>query len=120
MKLYNSSLKTAARELRKNMTPTEESIWFAVRRKKLFGIQFYRQKILGAYIVDFYAPAVNLIIEIDGAHHLIKENLEEDQFRDSVLKELGLRVLRFSNSRVKNSFSKVMAEIIIAIREAKG
>jgi very-short-patch-repair endonuclease len=118
MKLYKSSLKTVARELRKNMTPTEELIWFAVRKKKLFGIQFYRQKTLSSYIVDFYAPAVNLVIEIDGAHHLTEENRAQDQFRDAVLKELGLSVLRFSNSQVKNTFSKVIEQISITIQGA--
>jgi len=119
MKHYKSSLKTAARELRKNMTPTEEIIWFAIRRKKLLDIQFYRQQALGPYIVDFYAPAVNLVIEIDGAHHLTADNMGQDQFRNASLKELGLRVLRFSNSQVRNTFSKVILRIITAIRVAK-
>ncbi len=119
MKLYNTNLKTTARELRKNMTPTEKLVWSAVRRKKLFDVQFYRQKTIGSYIVDFYAPAVSLVIKIDGAQHLQEESLEQDQFRDAVLKELGLRVLRFSNSQVNNSLPKVIEKIIIAIKEAR-
>ncbi len=119
MKHYKSSLKIAARELRKNMTPTEEMIWFAIRRKKLLDIQFYRQKAIGPYIVDFYAPAVNLVIEIDGAHHLTADNIGQDKFRDASLNELGLRVLRFSNAQVRSTFSKVIAGIITAIRVAK-
>lgn len=119
MKPCKSSLKTTARALRSNMTPTEKMIWFAIRGKKLLGIQFYRQKTLGSYIVDFYAPAVNLIVEIDGAHHLTAENVEQDQFRDTVLNQLGLRVLRFSNFQVKNTFSTVIEAIMIAIRDAK-
>jgi len=92
MKHYKSSLKIAARELRKNMTPTEEMIWFAIRRKKLLDIQFYRQKAIGPYIVDFYAPAVNLVIEIDGAHHLTADNIGQDKFRDASLNELYCKI----------------------------
>ncbi len=48
----------------------------------MLDIQFYRQKALSFYIVDFYAPAVNLMIEIDGANHLRDDNIEQDQCRN--------------------------------------
>ncbi len=67
--LYKSSLKEASRALRTNMTDSEKLIWAAIRKKKLFDIQFYRQRIVGPYIVDFYGPSANLTIEIDGAQH---------------------------------------------------
>jgi len=67
---------------------------------------------IGPYIVDFYCPAVKLIIEIDGAHHLEEENKNQDRFRDSYLRELGLKVLRFSNSQVKNKLFIVKGEIL--------
>ncbi|HEV2523644.1 MAG TPA: DUF559 domain-containing protein [Gammaproteobacteria bacterium] len=49
MKSYKSSLKTAARGLRKNITSTEELIWSAVQ-KKLWGIHFHRQNMLSKVI----------------------------------------------------------------------
>jgi len=48
------------------MTDAEQLLWKYVRRKQLCDIQFYRQKPIGHYIVDFYAPAAKLVIEIDG------------------------------------------------------
>jgi very-short-patch-repair endonuclease len=115
--LYNHHLKSTARELRLNMTQSEKLIWSMIRGKKILGIQFYRQKTIGTYIVDFYAPVVNLVIEIDGKHHLIKENKEQDQFRDAYLQELGLRVLRFRNDEVKNALPKVIQKIRVVIQE---
>jgi very-short-patch-repair endonuclease len=41
-----------------------------VAAKQILGIQFYRQKPIGNYSADFYAPAAKWVIELDGAHHL--------------------------------------------------
>jgi very-short-patch-repair endonuclease len=41
-----------------------------LRRKQILGVQFYRQKPIGNYIADFYAPAAKLVVELDGARHL--------------------------------------------------
>ena len=68
---YNKNLMKYARELRKNMTDAERLLWSKIRGKQLKGYQFYRQKILGNYIVDFHCPKANLIIELDGGQHYI-------------------------------------------------
>lgn len=117
MLLYEPVLKTAARQLRTNMTKAEQLIWSAIRRKNLDGVQFYRQKCLGPYIVDFYAPVVKLVIEIDGAHHLEKEYLDQDKYRDSYLKALELRALRFENFQVINHLPKVVDKILYSIQK---
>ena len=51
------------------MTDAENMLWLKLRRKQLKGHQFYRQKIIGKYIVDFYCPRANLVIELDGGQH---------------------------------------------------
>ena len=56
MLTYNKSLKQLSRNLRKNMTDAEKSLWLKIREKQLKGYQFYRQKIIGNYIADFYCP----------------------------------------------------------------
>ena len=66
MLLYNRNLKEASRQLRKNVTEAERLFWSGVRGKQLSGAQFYRQKIVGDYIVDFYCPQARLVVEIDG------------------------------------------------------
>ena len=55
---YNRRLKTKARSLRTNPTDAELHLWYRLRRKQILGVQFYRQKPIGNYIADFYAPAV--------------------------------------------------------------
>lgn len=53
---YDFTLKSKARNLRTAMTDCERIIWSRLRRKPLVGVQFYRQKPLGHYIVNRYAP----------------------------------------------------------------
>lgn len=55
MKLqYQSHLKPLAQNLRKNMTDAEQKLWQRIRRKQLCDVQFFRQRPVGQYIVDFY------------------------------------------------------------------
>jgi very-short-patch-repair endonuclease len=97
---YNKNLKPFARELRKNMTEAEKLLWSKIRRKQLKGYQFYRQKTIGNYIVDFYCPATKLVIELDGGQHYTPEGKAKDKRRDEYLGALGLTVLRFSDRDV--------------------
>ena len=100
MKPYNKNLKQASRDLRNNMIEAEKLLWTRLRGKQILGLQFYRQKPILNYIVDFYCPAANLIIEYDGSQHFTDEGLEADRIRDEVLAQLGLKVLRFDNRQV--------------------
>jgi len=79
MKPYNKNLKKASRNLRRNMTDAEQLLWHRIRRKQVLGLQFYRQKPILNFIVDFYCPAVNLVIECDGGQHYTETGLEADQ-----------------------------------------
>ena len=64
---YNTNLKQASQKLRREMTDAERRLWSRLRAKQILGVQFYRQKPVGNYIVDFYAPAANLVVEVDGS-----------------------------------------------------
>ncbi|WP_312307618.1 endonuclease domain-containing protein [Acinetobacter variabilis] len=100
MKPYNKNLKPVSRDLRNNMTGAEKLLWSKLRGKQILGLQFYRQKPILNYIVDFYCPAANLVIECDGSQHFTDDGLEADRIRDEVLAQLGLKVLRFDNRQV--------------------
>ena len=108
---YARRLKPYSRKLRSNMTDAEQRLWHRVRRKQIEGVQFYRQKPLGPYIVDFYAPAANLVVEIDGSQHFTVEGLAADAVRDAALAKMGLRVLRFDDRQVLLEMEAVLAEI---------
>ena len=108
---YGKNLKESSRTLRKEMTDAEQVLWSRLRRKQILGIQFYRQKPIGPYIADFYAPAVKLVIEADGCQHMEEEHREYDAVRDTFLKANGLMVLRFDNRQVLIETDAVMEEI---------
>lgn len=113
---YRADLKEVARRLRGQMTEAEQHLWQALRGKQLHGVQFYRQKPLGTYVADFYAPAVKLVVEVDGGQHLLADGLEHDQQRTAYLQSLGLKILRFDNRQVLLERDAVVAVIFEEMR----
>jgi very-short-patch-repair endonuclease len=93
------------------MTETEIFLWNRIRRKQLNGYQFYRQRNIGNYIVDFYCPAAKLIIELDGGQHYSEDGIKEDKLRDDFLSSLGLRILRFSDREVFKNIEGILEKI---------
>jgi very-short-patch-repair endonuclease len=114
---YNPNLKALARDLRNNLTDSEQRLWSQLHRKQILGIQFYRQKPLGNYIADFYAPKVKLVIEIDGSQHLETTQAEHDQRRTAYLERQGLRVLRFTTLEVLQELEAVTETIYRTVQE---
>jgi very-short-patch-repair endonuclease len=108
---YEGKLKDFSRELRAHMTDAEKILWLKLRRKQLKGYQFYRQKIIGDYIADFYCPGARLIIEVDGGQHYGPEEMARDRVRDKYLREQGLEVLRFSDREVLVERESVLEKI---------
>ena len=109
---YNKDLLLRSRELRNNMTDTEKALWSRLRGKQLKGYQFYRQKIIGNYIVDFYCAKAKLVVEVDGAQHYSEEMLEADKQREDYLRENALTVIRFSNLEVRKSLDGVVEGVL--------
>ena len=105
------------KELRQNMTGAEAALWEQLRRNHLQGFHFRRQQIIDGYIVDFYCHASAVVVEVDGEIH--EQQVEDDAHRDRVLKERGLRVLRFSNQAVLENLSDVLRQIAMACQEAQ-
>ena len=95
--------------LRNNATKQENHLWYDFLKQSQF--QFNRQRIIGEYIVDFYCPTAKLVIELDGSQHFEKEAIEYDTLRTGYLKSLGLKVLRFTNDEIDQSFESVCLKI---------
>ena len=114
---YNKKHKQVSRQLRNNMTNAEQLLWSRLRRKQLLNVQFYRQKPLGNFIVDFYAPAARLVIEVDGGQHLEPECRRKDLLRDRYLTGEGLEVLRFDNLQVLRETDAVVEQVMQRIQE---
>ena len=113
---YKSSLKLISRRLRSEMTECERLLWSRLRRKQLHGVQFYRQKPIGSYIVDFYAPAARLVVEVDGSQHHDDIHVQNDAHREESLKGQGLRVLRFTNLQVRQELDSVLCVVAEALK----
>ncbi len=99
---YNPIFKERAKEMRNNSTKGEIKFWCELLRNKQTGYQFYRQKIIGHYIVDFYCAKLKLVVEIDGISHMKKK--EYDEHRNATLESFGLKVLHFDDQDVQNNF----------------
>ena len=80
--------------------------------KQAGGFQFYRQKIIGDYIVDFFCHRANLVIELDGGQHYTEEGAESDRQRDEYMRNCGLKVLRFSDTDVLKNVEGVVQIIL--------
>ena len=115
MLYYNKQLKKNAQRLRSNLTLAGQKLWSRLRSKQILNIQFYRQKTIGNYIVDFYAAKAKLIIELDGSQHQGVFHAQKDAFRDQYLRKLGLNVLRFNNLEVLHNLEGVLEVISEAI-----
>ena len=109
--LYNKKLKILSRQLRRSSTDAEKLLWSKIRRKQIKNHQFFRQKPMGNYVVDFYCKDARLIIEVDGGQHYEEKNIKADRTRDSFLKNLGLRIIRFTNLEVLKNIDGVMIKI---------
>lgn len=110
---YDRKLKQFSRTLRLNMTDAERQLWQRLRNGQLCGVQFYRQKPLLSFIVDFYCPNAKLVIELDGSQHFEPEHLAKDGERDAQLAVLGLKVLRFDDRQVLMEADAVL-EVVYA------
>ncbi|MBC7827277.1 MAG: DUF559 domain-containing protein [Chitinophagaceae bacterium] len=108
---YNKNLKHLARDLRNHSTFGEILLWKKLRAREMMGYQFYRQKPLDNYIVDFYCPALKLIIEIDGHYHSSEEDSIDDDLRQQKLEEWNLHFLRFKETEVRKDMINVIRTI---------
>ena len=114
---YNANLKNKARPLRKNLTDSEKALWSRLRNKQILDIQFYRQKPIGGYIVDFFAPRAKLVVEVDGSQHMVGDHVQRDRIRNAYLASVGLKVLRVNRREVLEESDAVVEEIYRIIKD---
>ena len=106
---YNDELKSNARSLRKSQTEAERLLWYKLRSRQIKDIKFYRQYVIGKYILDFYSPSVKLAVELDGSQHL--QNKVYDNNRTKFLQKYGIRVIRFWDNDVLTNTEGVLEVI---------
>src|SRR6185503_861626 len=102
---YRRSLKPRSQALRRNPTPAERKLWYEFLNGR--PEKFTRQKPLGHYIADFYCSKHRLVIELDGDSHFSDQGQRRDERRTAQLAQLGVQVLRFTNTEVMQDFEGV-------------
>jgi very-short-patch-repair endonuclease len=114
----NLNVRERARELRRLETPVEQMLWAAPRDRRFRGLKFRRQHAIGPFIADFYCPAYQLVIEVDGALHYAADAQIHDVARDAWLRAHDVRVYRVPGHRVRYDSGGIM-EDIAAVLEAQ-
>ena len=106
-------LRALARAMRGRQSDAETAVWRLVRNRNL-GFKFRRQHPLGRFVLDFYCPELRLAIEVDGRQHFEEEGQAQDAARTEVLRQQGIRVVRFTNHEVLQEFEAVAEAIWLA------
>ena len=114
-KRVTPTTRSRAIGMRKRATKPEQLLWLALCGRKLDGLKFRRQHPIEPYIVDFYCPEANLIVELDGDSHDHRE--EYDAARAEFLTKLGLKIVRFANDDVIHNIDGVAEAILRVARQ---
>ena len=101
-------LATHAHRLRQAPTDSEARLWRALRSSQL-GVAFRRQVPLRGFIVDFFAPAIRLVVEVDGGYHARRKGA--DARRDRKLARAGYRVIRIEAELVMRDLDAAVAMV---------
>ncbi len=109
---FQALLAERARFMRFNGTDTELALWRCLAGKRL-GVAFRRQVPVDRFVVDFLAPAVKLVVEVDGGYH--RQRMAADARRTRVLERLGYRVLRLDAELVRRQLPLAVEAIRSAL-----
>ena len=109
---YTEKTLAYSKDLRKNMTDAEQTLWFYLRNNQLAGYKFRRQEAIDNYIGDFVCYKKKLIIELDGGQHNDEQNIEQDKIRQNYLEQQGFKILRFWNDNIFNNIEGVLDTIL--------
>lgn len=116
-KHYNKTeIKEKRRVLRRDQTFCEKRIWFYLKDRRLLGIKFKRQYSIDQYIIDFFAPAIKLAVELDGDVHEVLEQKEYDINRQTYLESFGIKFIRITNEEFLGNPNKAFKKIEEAIK----
>jgi very-short-patch-repair endonuclease len=108
-------LKQRRRELRRNQTEAEKTLWAHLRNRQFYGMKFFRQYSVGPYILDFYCPTVKLAVELNGGQHNQYVIKAYDAIRSEYLKTYKIVVVRFWDNDVLIDVQSVLAELALKV-----
>ena len=94
---------------REAKTP-EQLLWGHLRSKRLSGWRFRRQAVIDRFVVDFYCPTAQLVVEIDNTSD--DDRRPYDAARIERLAYGGLRVVRYSSADIIRDLDAVVEDIL--------
>jgi very-short-patch-repair endonuclease len=100
-------LKQQARAMRRNPTPAQQALWERLKDKQC-GFTFNREVVMGSAIVDFACKTRWLVVETGGEG---EAGATLAALSDRKLRDVGVRVLRFSDDEVLADTDKVLKAI---------
>ena len=112
---YTEKSLAYSKELRKNSTNAENTLWYYLRNRQLAGLKFRRQEAIDNYIADFVCFECKLIVELDGGQHNTEENIEYDKKRTQYFESQGFQVLRFWDNEIFENIEGVLETILLNI-----
>ena len=113
----NLKLKPRANKMSRNMTKSEQLIWFNILSKRqLSGYKFAKQKQIINYIADFYCSELLLVIEVDGESHFTPQQILYDEVRTQFLNSINIKVIRISNHDIQNNLEGARAYLLEQIK----
>ena len=110
--MSNDWLQARVKEMRHAPAVYERRLWKLLRDRRLEGLKFRRQVVIGRYVADFLCLRHRLIVEADGPLHEGRQ--QHDAERDAWLAAHGFMVLRFTNQQIESRSWEVLAAIIAA------
>ena len=105
-------LKPVRKYLRNHATSAEATLWDMLKKSQVGGFKFRRQHSIGNFIVDFYCPSLQLVIELDGEPHADLINIALDEERDKFINQNGITVFRYENRWVFEYPELIKQEIL--------
>lgn len=92
-------------------------LWQKIRKRQFSNLKFLRQHPIyfdffgstNFYIADFFCFEKKIVIEVDGRIHNYTK--QRDKQRDEIMRQLGLRVIRFKNEEVFYKLNDVLSKL---------
>jgi very-short-patch-repair endonuclease len=82
--------------------------------RRCLGYRFRRQSIILGWIADFWCPELRFVVEVDGRSHDSRHI--EDRYRDEVMAQAAISVLRIPAALVERDLDRAVREIEETIR----
>lgn len=95
----------------------EEMFWD--RLKTIPKIQFIPQGKVLNFTPDFWCPQLKLAIEIDGKYHKKRDIKLRDAWREQLLKDHKIFVLRFTNKQVEKNVDECLKTVFETVKRLK-